>query len=355
MNAKEQLREFRQRFDPLLEEYLDERIKDASRCDDFTADGLTYVKKIIMSGGKRLRPALMYHGYRGAGGTNEEAIMRAVVSVELVHSFLLIHDDIMDRDSERHGQRTLHEHFRLKLNSLVNEDEAIHVGNSVALVFGDIVAAFGNHALFSADFEKEKIFEALLYLQEVIALTSVGQLKDIVSEVTGRSSWEETLKMYEYKTARYTVESPLILGAILAGAKEDLRKEISQAARLLGVAFQIRDDVLGVFGSEAETGKSVGSDIREGKITALVVAAREKAERKDIRKLNELLGKKDLTKTDIENFRDILCRSGALTQVENHAVKLVSGAKKILKNLSFKSENKDFLLALADYMTAREK
>lgn len=353
MDAKKELQQFKQKFDPLLVAYLDEQIADAQSRDKFTASGLEYCKKMIMAGGKRLRPALAMWGYQGAGGDDTEAMMQAALSVELLHAFLLVHDDIMDRDATRHGVDTIHERYRKQLRYLLGEAEAVHAGQSIALVFGDILNAFGNHALFTTNFDKERIFAALTYLQQVIHHTIIGQLQDVMAEYRGVATREETLRMYEYKTARYTIESPLVLGAILAGANEAVRAQIHDFAIPLGIAFQIRDDILGVFGDAKTLGKPVGSDIREGKITLLVVTAREKAPACDVKILNELLGKKDLSQDDIAQFRAIITDCGARGHAEQYAEQLISDAHKSLDTVEFTPEIKKILTSLASYMTKR--
>ena len=354
MDAKKELDRIRRKLDPLMEEYLRERIEDARRRDTFTAEGLSRIKEMVLSGGKRLRPALMYWGYRAGGGGREAAILRACISVELTHAFLLIHDDIMDRDDRRHGRPTLHEYYRRRLKRFLPAEEAVHAGNSLALVFGDITAALANHILFTSDFPKERIFAALAYLQEVIALTSIGQLKDALAEYRGRADLKEILRTYEYKTARYTIQSPLTLGLILSGAKQENIDALSEAAIDLGVAFQIRDDMLGIFAKADELGKPVGSDIREGKITILVALARRRASAAARARINALLGKKDLTFAEVREFRRLLTDSGAPAEAEAMAAEMIVRAKKKIGATSLGGQAKEFLLSLADYMTGRK-
>ncbi len=353
MDARKWLAQFKEEFDPLLTDYLNERIVDARGRDEFTADGLEYCRKMIMSGGKRLRPALVVQGYRGVGGSDDEAIMHAAMSVELIHAFLLVHDDIMDKDALRHGVPTVHEHYRKQMRYLMNEAGAVHAGQSIALVFGDILNALGNHALFTANFDKERIIAALTYLQQIIHYTVIGQLQDVTAEYRGNATREETLRMYEYKTARYTIESPLVLGAILAGADEKLLAQIGKFAIPLGVAFQIRDDILGVFGDAEKLGKPVGSDISAGKMTLLVVEARRLASEKDVATINSILGTEDLNERDIAQFRAIITDCGALTEVENFAEKLVGEAIAELAQIDFAPDTKEFLASLASYMVKR--
>ncbi len=353
MDAKKALAQFREEFDPVLREYLDARIDDMRKRDTFTAEGLSRCAEIILSGGKRLRPALTVWSYRGMGGTDINAIMHAAMSVELIHAFLLIHDDIMDRDIMRHNTTTLHESYRKKLAPFIGKSEAIHAGNSIAIVFGDMINALGNHALFSAPFESNRIFEALTHLQDVIGYTCMGQLKDVMFEYGSRASTEDILKMYEYKTAQYTIESPLILGAILADAPKGFQEKIHTFARPIGTAFQIRDDIIGLFGNMDAIGKPVGSDIQEGKITLLVALAREMASQSEQSQLNALLEKKNISKSDVDTFRKIIVKSGAQEKAENLVQELTQKGRVALEALPYHNATKDTLISLTKYLTER--
>ncbi len=160
--------------------------------------------------------------------------------------------------------------------------------------------------------------------------------------------------MYEYKTAKYTFEGPLHLGAILGGADDKFLNQLSQYAIPAGIAFQIQDDILGIFGDEKKTGKPVGSDIRQGKYTILVAKAFEKANPRQKKILARCLGNKNLTKKDIEDFRKVIIESGSLDYAKNLAMKLVWEAKKELEKIKMNSETKKFLRGIAEYMIKRE-
>ena len=352
MDAQAQLAQFKEEFDPVLTAYLDARIDDAQARDAFTAEGLARCRDMILAGGKRLRPALTVWAYEGSLGTDRAAILHAAMSVELIHAFLLVHDDIMDRDAMRHGAPTLHEHYRRELAGILSPEEAAHAGNSLALVFGDMLNALGNHALFSAPFDKERLFVALTHLQDVIGYTCVGQLKDVMAEYTGSASVDDILTMYEHKTARYTIESPMVLGAILAGA-EDSAEHIAAFARPLGVAFQIRDDIIGLYGDAHTIGKPVGSDVAEGKITLLVALAREMADADARAQLEELLGTADISARNLAAFRDIITTSGAREAAEERAERLIHQSIAALDALAFTPDVRKRLLALATYLTQR--
>jgi len=357
MDAKKTLADLKKKVDVEMEEYLLRTIKEAEEIDETIAIALRYVRKIIMEGGKRARAAFMCYGYLAAGGKNFKEITKASVSIELIHAFLLMHDDIIDQDEKRHGVTTVHEHYAKLGRGFLKEKDPKHFGNSIAIIIGDMVGAMGNEALYRSQFNPELIIRALIKLQKVISSTVVGQTEDIYIENRGKATEKEIMKMYENKTAKYTIEGPLHLGAILAGADEKFLKSLSEYSIPVGIAFQIQDDILGVFGNEKKLGKSVGSDIRQGKQTILVVKAFEKADSEQRKILNAALGKKDLNRKDLENFRRVIVDTGSLDYAKKLSVKLVEKGKSVLANsnpgVKMKQEAREFLLGIGDYIINR--
>jgi len=354
MSKLESLKILKKKFDLELERSFDEAINDAKKKDIFILEALRYVKKTAMTGGKRLRPAFMFYGYLAANGQEREKMMRATVSIEFIHSFLLIHDDIIDRDIKRHNLDTVNFRYSKIGKNIFKTLDNVHFGDSMAIIIGDMISAIGHKILFNSQFKAENIIKALIKLQDIISCTVVGEAQDVYIEYRGKTSEKEVLKMYENKTAKYTIEGPLHLGAILAGTDEKILNGLSRYAIPIGIAFQIQDDILGIFGSEEKLGKTVGSDISEGKQTLLVVKAKEKGNKEQKEMLNTLLGKKDLTKNEIKEFQNIIRATGSLDYANNLAKKLIIESKIELKNLQVNSEAKNFLLEIADYMVERE-
>lgn len=356
MDIQVVMRDFKARFDVVLAAYLDDIIRDAREKDVFVAEALEYTKTMIMAGGKRLRPIMMYYGYKAVGGRDEDAIMRAAISIELIHSFLLIHDDIMDRDHLRHGIGTLHSHYGALSERLFSGVDHRHFGNSMALIVGDMIGALGNQVLFDAAFDPKLILRALSKLQSIIALTVVGQTRDVYIEYAKRATEDEILRMYEYKTARYTVEGPLHLGAILGGGDPAILEGLSRYAIPLGIAFQIQDDILGIFGSEEKLGKPVGSDIQEGKWTLLVSRATEMLAADEKKDFLRILGKgENLTSEDIDRFRELVRRSGSLEYARALATDSISTGRQAMVELKgIVPDAQEFLVAVADFMMLRE-
>lgn len=354
MNFEEALQNFKKKVDQEIAIYLDKTIKETKDRDVVMTDALRYVKNLTLAGGKRIRPALMYYGYIGAGGRENEKMIKTSVSIELVHMFLLIHDDVIDRDIERHGKDSINRKYEKLGARFFPGKDPKHFGNSMAIIVGDMISALGNQIIFDSGFNEKLVMKALSGLQSIISYTVIGEVKDFYIEYRSKATEKEVLEMYEYKTAKYTIEGPLHLGAILGGTSEKYLSAISKYSIPVGIAFQIQDDILGIFGDEKKLGKEVGSDIEEGKITILVVKAREKANREQKKILDEILGKKNLTVKEIESFRKVIRETGALEYAKELAFEYVKKGKKALNKIEMKKETKDFLLGMADYMIQRE-
>jgi len=354
MDIKTYLADFKKEVDREIEAYFDSVIEEVSKRDIFMAKALKNVESLVLAGGKRLRPALMYQSYLGVSGKEKKKMLKTSVSVELIHFFLLIHDDIIDRDIKRHGKDTVHFTYEKLAKKIFPKNNSAHFGNSMAIIIGDMIGALGNQIIYNSRFDDKLIVKALHKLQSIVSYTVVGQAKDIYIQNKGDASEKEVLEMYEYKTAKYTFEGPLHMGAILGGADEKALVNLSQIAIPLGIAFQIRDDILGLFGSEKKVGKPVGSDVKEGKQTILLVRALEMASEKQKKILGKILGKKDLTQGELESFQEIIKGTGALDYAKDLISRKVEESKGFIKSSQIHEESRKFLLGIADFVGNRE-
>jgi len=356
--AIEMLKAYKKRLDPYLKDYFSAKIIQAKKVDPLSVKTIKIIERFVLSAGKRIRPALVYYGYLAAGGRDSEKIIKASMSVELAHAFLLIHDDIIDRDDTRHGIETVHETYRVWGRRLgLAEGEALHFGNSMAITTGDYAHAMANEVLYDIDFGSEIILDALREIQVIVSRTIPGEMIDILMGAQGSATEEEITRMHEGKTARYTFEGPLHLGTVLAGQKKNVKllEALSGYSLPVGKAFQIRDDILGVFGNEKKLGKSVGADIIEGKQTFLVLKALKNGSKEQIGRIKELLGKRDLSEKEAGDFREIIKATGSLEYSQKMAERLVAESLAALKKVDFKNkEAQNFLEGIAEYIIKRE-
>lgn len=357
MDVQVLLRDFKARFDPKISAYFDTVEANAKEEDALITEALRHVRNLTLAGGKRLRPACMFYGYLAGGGTDEEAILETAVSIELLHTFLLVHDDIIDRDDFRHGEPTLHRRYAEFGRKYFPERDVEHFGNSIALIVGDLLSAMSNDIVFRAPFPQARIFEALSRLQSVVSYTVIGQAQDIYMEYKREATEAEILKMYTNKTARYTMERPIQMGLVLAGDSGPLVDRLSGYALPLGIAFQIQDDILGIFGSEAKLGKPVGSDIQEGKLTLLVAYALERGTREQQEEVRRILSVGNtLTADDVERFKGLLIETKSLERAQEAARAYIREGKQVLGAVRemVPQRSFDFFEAIADYMAERE-
>ena len=352
--AQQYLKEFRAIFEPYFNRYLNGKIGELAKISDM---GRLLTEKIFdfsVRGGKRIRAALVASGYQAGGGSKMEDVFAAAAAIELLHNFFLVHDDIIDLSDVRRAKPTIHKMFEQWSSQIFKgEIGRRHFCHSMAMLAGDLSCVVAIEALTSTNLPAERTVRAFQKLYTIGCDTVIGQGLDITLPFRGEVSEEAVMQIYLLKTAKYTIEGPLHIGLLLSGADEGLLEEMSRYAIPVGIAFQIQDDILGVFGTEEELGKSVTSDIKEGKQTLLTVAARKFGSVAHRERLNFLLGNPQISPADIEEVREIMRLSGALAYSRSRAQSLVEKGKTELKQLSIASDMEQVLEGLADYIVKR--
>ncbi|MFI6299724.1 polyprenyl synthetase family protein [Nonomuraea sp. NPDC050790] len=325
--------------DDLLGEFIDAH--PAPVADPELAEGHRLLREFVVKGGKRVRPLLCYWGARGAGGTDEAAPVAAGAALELYHAGLLIHDDIMDGSALRRGRPTLHR----SLTRPLRHPAAEPFGNSAAVLLGVLAQAWADELFGEAGGAPRRLFNRMR--EEVIA----GQYLDIQAHLDPTA--ERALTVIRYKTAKYTVERPLQIGGALAGADRSLLEAYSRFGLPLGEAFQLRDDVLGVFGDPGVTGKPVLDDLREGKATVLMAHAFAEADGPALRLLRDWHGNPDLDEKRAADLRQIIVDTRALARVETMIDGRVRTGLEELRTCAIDQHARQGLALMADRLTHR--
>ncbi|WP_035856948.1 polyprenyl synthetase family protein [Cryptosporangium arvum] len=307
----------------------------------------------FLDGGKRLRPAFGYWGFRAAGGHDSEAVVRAVAALEFVQACALIHDDVMDGSDTRRGKPAVHKRFAALHRAEGYEGDAEKFGTAAAILLGDTCLIWGDEMLDRSGLPDDALKRARPVWDEMRTEIMAGQYLDVLAQAQGDHSVDRAMRVVRYKSAKYTVERPLHLGAALAGAGADLTEALSRYGLPVGEAFQLRDDVLGVFGDPAETGKPAGDDLREGKRTLLLAYAAERATTAQTELIDRHLGDPELTDDGVEALRGVLVETGALTRTEERIGALATRALEVLRTAAFDAEAADALGELAAAATAR--
>lgn len=340
----------------LLKKYFIKEIARGQKIDPLAVSAVKSIRKFVLAGGKRLRPAIMYYGYLAAGGKDIKAIKKASMSIELIHSFLLIHDDIMDQDNTRHGIDTIHQKYTKLAKKYFKNKDNKHFGSSMAIIVGDLCYTMANKVLFKADFDAIVILKALNKLQNIVYEVIPGQMMDLKLGFKGSATEREILRVQEAKTAYYTFEGPMHLGCVLAENNNAVMlKSFTKYALAMGKAFQIRDDILGIFGDEEVLGKPVGSDIIEGKRTLLTNYVSRKGSAQDKKVIKSMLGNSNLTKRSLQQFRKVIKESGSLEYSKKKGNEMVMEAIKALDKVVFKNKEAEvFFRGIAKYIVNRD-
>lgn len=313
------------------------------------------VENLFLRGGKRARPLLARMAYRLAGGKKSEEMLKASLFLELIHSFLLVHDDIADQDLKRYGGPTLEVVFGEEFKKRTGKTNG-HVGKTLALIAGDHLRTLADKALDAADFSDKVKNECKECMSFVLEDTFEGWLIQYWLNFSGINEAKEAdfMRGLELVTARYTFEGPLTIGLILAGKRKRFEGVLRRYAKHAGVAYQIQDDILGVFGESEQTGKPVGNDIREGKKTLLILRAYKQASKREKAVLDKLVGT-DLSLAELEKVRQIIVDTGSLEYSKNLAEEHVEQAKEEVEGIdSDDKETLDKLKSLADFVVGRK-
>lgn len=284
------------------------------------------IKAFALRKGKRLRPILFVIGYLGFSKRCPPRLYKSALSLELLHDFLIVHDDIIDKSDMRRGKPSVH---KVMEGYFARHKNIKFKGEDLAIVVGDIMYAMATHAFLSIKEDEKRKEKALRKFLEAVIYTGCGEFIELISGTKDIKdiTREDIYKIYDLKTAHYSFISPLSTGAILAGAPKNEVDKLIKYGRYLGRAFQIRDDILGIFGDERETGKSSATDLKEAKKTILVWHAYKNSLKRERRFIKKTLGKDDITGSDLSKMCKIITSSGALDYAKEEASRFLRKAE----------------------------
>jgi geranylgeranyl diphosphate synthase, type I len=322
-------------------------------------EAIEALQNFVLRGGKRTRPAFAWTGWLGAGGDPDgphaPAVLRACAALELVQACALIHDDIIDSSRTRRGFPTVHVAFEDEHRSRGWGGDAGHFGVSVGILIGDMALAWADDMVAGARLDPAARARFTPVWAAMRTEVLGGQLLDIHGEAESDDSVESAMRINRYKTAAYTIERPLHLGAALADADPALITAYREFGTDIGLAFQLRDDLLGVFGDPAVTGKPSGDDLREGKRTVLIAEALRRADAADpaaATLIRTRIGT-DLTPDDVTRLREVITDLGAVDDVERRIADLTDRGLAALAACSATPAAKERLEAMAVAATRR--
>ena len=308
----------------------------------------------LMKGGKRLRPAFAYWGWRAAGGEDCDEAIAAATSLEFLQACALIHDDVMDGSDTRRGMPSVHKYFEALHSEAAWLGSSTNFGAGAAILLGDLCLSWADELLLTSNLPTDALSRAKPIYDIMRTELMAGQYLDLLEQARAGADVERILNVVRYKSAKYTIERPLHLGAALANASASVMQSLSDFGLPLGEAFQLRDDVLGVFGDPEVTGKPAGDDLREGKRTVLIALTYERASQSNVELIRTKLGSADLTADDVTNIRAIITDCGALAAVEHMIQTGREAALLALETAEITEQSKYVLANLAVAATQRE-
>ena len=337
--------------DELRTFFADARVRASAYGDHYAA--LWESLEQQCAGGKRIRPRLVCAAYEGFGGTDQQLAARVATAFELLHTAFLIHDDVIDRDIVRRGAPTISARFAGRARAGGADERTSEAwGETAAVLAGDLALSRAHRELAILPVDAERRARLLDILDRAVFVSAAGELADVVHAGAGAPELSAVLATLEQKTAVYSFESPLAAGAVLAGASEGAVGVLARYGRLVGVAFQITDDILGVFGDPAITGKSAASDLREGKQTALTAHAATTGAWPAI---SSRLGDPELDDDAADLLREALRECGALTAARRLADEYVTLARYELDTEELPAALRSELDSLAQHAAERAR
>lgn len=353
----EQLSSLREQVEAQLKDFL------GAQSDYFTAiapeldPAAASLSAFITNGGKRFRPIFAAVGAMGAGSDLSDAEMRAFASLELLQACALIHDDLMDASDTRRGEPAIHKLFEATHVAENYQGKATQFGLSASVLIGDLALIWSDQMLNSSGINSESLLAALSVHDEMRVELIAGQYLDVFEQARGTQSVAKALNIARYKSAKYTIERPLHLGAAIAIPDVVKRARIvsiySEFGLPLGEAFQLRDDLLGVFGDPKVTGKPAGDDLREGKRTVLMAMTHDRISGPAETEFLTEFGNDDISDISIARLQEIISETGAVMHVEDLIEELTSTALEAINRDEIDSQARELLTQMAIIATKR--
>lgn len=348
------LKEFKEKFDPLLQNYLSFKVDQFTRNtkNPFVSEIASYCKDLVSHGGKRIRPYLAYVMYVAQGGKDTENILKALLSLEIFHIFALVHDDIMDQGEIRHGIKTLHKLTEEKLKDLKREGDIKRMGESQAILVGDFLFSWSTE-IFSTnkDFPIKNLEKAKEYFYKMIDEVILGQMLDV--DITSRENPSKELidEKTRLKTSRYSFVRPMEIGAALA-TSDDLENFCEEFGTNLGITFQLQDDMLDIIGDPELLNKNILSDVSEGQHTFFTNYILENSSMEQKEKLKEFLGGY-INQDNYKSVQELFYLSGAIDAGKKIIAEDLKKSENLINKSTLNFESKKAFLEIIELIRKR--
>ena len=350
--ASQELSQLRSQIDGVLADFTKARSNALVDIGSELQPVAAAMTEFITDGGKRFRPIFAYLGYLGTGATPRPEILKACTALELVHVCALIHDDVMDGSDTRRNKPAIHRLFQSLHTDSSYQGNSERFGLASAILLGDLALVWADRLLVESGITREEFINAQEVFSDMRDELMAGQYLDVLEGALATTSVERSLKVARFKSGKYSIERPLHFGAALAGRPE-FNETYSNFGLPLGEAFQLRDDVLGVFGDPKVTGKPAGDDIREGKRTVLIAVTMENSSSTERNIVTSALGNPSLSDSQVEEIQGIIKGTGALSEVEKLITELTDQAISALQQSKVEGKIVSVLKEMAIIATQR--
>jgi len=343
---------FRERIQGVLDDFV-ARHQDVLGSISPDAVALTSSLSTLLAGGKRLRAAFAYWGYRSTGAPDCDLIIRAASSLEFLQACALIHDDVMDGSDMRRGNPAVHKQFEKLHSDSQWQGSDTDFGAGAAILVGDLALCWADELLATSGLTPQAWQDTKAIYDTMRTELMAGQYLDLLEQSRRGTNVAAARNVIRFKSAKYTIERPLHMGAAMAQADDEHQLILSNFGLALGEAFQLRDDLLGVFGDSQTTGKPSGDDLREGKQTVLIASAIEVCSQAEREFITQHLGSASIDEDIISKFQEILSKCGAVDRLENEIDDLTASALSAINNPLIENESQLALEKLAILATQR--
>ena len=355
------LQQTKQKINTHLEQTINAEIKRKKDSHPFILQTLNTLKDYTLRSGKRIRPILTYYTYKmltPATNFNEQEILKACTAIELIGTYLLVEDDIIDQAESRRNKPSAHKEYEEYYKEKYGDENATHFGQSIALLIGLEMAHLANQTLASINMNSQRVLDATKQINNQLLDCGYGEILDVLFEREPPQTEKELLEMSFLKTATYTAVNPIITGAILANTNKETLDNLNLFASKLGTAFQIQDDILGTFAKTKALGKPADLDLKEGKHTLLILYALEQGTQEEQDFIKNNLGDSNMTQETYKKIKSIMRNTGAYKKTKLKAEELLKEALSHLEKVQATiQEPKSFeiLKVIAHLMVTRDK
>ncbi len=343
-----QLQTTRQEVNDALQEFLADY--DVSKFSRHGHEAWDYMRDFTERPGKRIRGSLVLTAFDMYGGSNRDEALKAAIAIELIQNYLLIVDDVMDRSEIRRGKPTIQYMYYDRIEAA--GDDFRHVSDMLAINVGLIASHVAGQLMSEIELDAHDVLRANKHFHDNIKATTFGQVDDLFSGVENTSE-EDILLTHELKSSYYTFINPMQVGAILAGASDAEVEKVRDFGVPAGIAFQLQDDILGLFGNDDVTGKSYLDDLKEGKFTLIIQQALARADKDQALVISHALGNHHVTDKQAKEVREIVESCGARRYAEDTARRYADDARKVVEKSDWPQVSKDFLQELMNYIVER--